>query len=115
MNTVHLTIDMLNDFLNPHKNSQYGLMDLNSKSMLLFARQELEKLQHEALCSAELKAENLRLEKDNEQLRKQNWELVQIMISNHNHNNYKFVPTCTNMWSNQGIPWNPENNKLDTI
>ena len=75
------TIDKLNDFLNPEKNHSYGLMDLNCKTMLLFARQELERLQASAHEARQADAELALLKAENDQLRKKADDLTQALIN----------------------------------
>ena len=79
-NTPHPFIDRLDDFLNPDKNHGYGLIDINSRALLLAARRELE---HARLHEAELhrlQEENSKLKDENEKLKVRADDLTQALI-----------------------------------
>jgi hypothetical protein len=77
----HPIIERLNDFLDPDKNHTYGLLDLNSRAMLLAARQELERVHFNSGELHKLNEENIRIKEENERLRSRAEDLTQALIS----------------------------------
>lgn len=91
----HPIIERLNDFLDPDKNPTYSLLDLNNRSMLLAARQELERVHFNSVELHKLNDENIRIKGENEKLRSRIEDLTQALISACKHPQatpYTFMP-----------------------